>query len=257
MIISLWESLIISVSVIRECYNDEVKKLLIIAMLLVFSACSNSYDVKKNLDEIFDDTTSLITVRQNNYSTYMDYYLPSDMEEVECTKEACIFSFRDSYMILNINASDIINSQYYSDEVLSDDGFFSEEKLFYSIKGQYRDHNDELHEFFFKGYEIDECYLLQLKSIDVNIYGYASKKDAGDLAKKMLLMCRSVSVKRDSIVALYSSKDVIDYEKTAIDLFEYIVPVNGQLDELLPDDLKQVQEETAEDEILEELEETE
>ena len=49
----------------------------------------------------------------------------------------------------------------------------------------------------------------------------------------MLLMARSALVRSEGIISAYSSKEVIDYEKQQVNLFETIMPVNGQINDFL------------------------
>ena len=46
-------------------------------------------------------------------------------------------------------------------------------------------------------------------------------------------MARSAAVRSEEIVTAFSSKEVIDYEKQQVNLFETIMPVNGQINDFL------------------------
>ena len=48
-------------------------------------------------------------------------------------------------------------------------------------------------------------------------------------------MAKGVHVKEEEVIADYSLKDVIDYEKKQVNLFETIMPVNGNINDFLVD----------------------
>ena len=71
----------------------------------------------------------------------------------------------------------------------------------------------------------------------------------------MLIIAYSVEIDEKAVIDKYSAKDVIDYTKEQVNLFEIIVPKDGRLEELINSkneiDLEQVEpEDTETDEIV-------
>lgn len=195
----------------------------------MMAGCSSRND----LDALFNDNDELTSVRQNNHTVYFDYYLPSDLEEVNVNRVAGVFSYQNSTIIMNLNVPSIVNSRYYADAILNDDGFFEEDRLTYHNEGTFKDIDGQMQQYIFNVYAYDDCYILHLLCLNVNIYGYSSKNELYDLAKKMLLLARNTTVRYDEVIAKYSSKEVIDYERKQLDLFSYNLPSSGIIDELL------------------------
>lgn len=212
-----------------------MKRLLIILLALLLCGCSTYKDLDASLDEAFSNEHNVLSIRDNNTVTYYNYYLPSDLVEYDYKDNILLLGYKDSNIILNLNIPSIINEQYYKDYVAKDEGFFDEDKLVYSHVGTYSDLRDREFDYFYRLYQYDDRYLLHLMSRTVNIYSSCNKYDVVPISSKMLLLARTIKVDEDDVVTDYSTKDVIDYHKKQVNLFDLVVPVNGKVEELLID----------------------
>lgn len=203
-------------------------KIFLVCILL----CSCSLSTNQSLDSIFNNT-SPSNARVNNYSTYVDYYEPSDIYEVDADETSVIFELNDSKIIMNINIAGIINNRYYNDEVLKDEGFFDNNKLVYNKESYYLDEESNQIPFFFNMYDYEDIYLMHLSNCFINIYGYCNKKDSELMASKIYNLLKSCDVDTAGVLANYSSRDVIEYHKSTVNLFETVMPVEGRIDDMM------------------------
>lgn len=208
-------------------------KKILLSLLCIF--CLASCHAGNKLDEAFAGLDMPTGVRQNNHTAFYDYYLPSDMEEMDVNRVAGVFSYQQSKIVMNLNVSAIVNDRYYS-EAFADNGFFDKDRLYYQNDGTFIDLENNEKEYHFRVYSYDECYIAYLECMNVNIYGYANPDELFDVTKKMLMMARNVTVRYEDVISKYSAKEVIDYQKKQLDLFSYNLPVNGLIDELLLED---------------------
>ena len=215
-----------------------MKKITMFLLCLLLCGCASAVHSNADFDAVFADEGNEIKVRHNNYTNYIDYYLPSDVKELESQELSHVFMYNNSKMIMDLNVSGIINNRYYSDAVLQNEGFFDDSRQVYNRSSVYLNEENKQVEYLFNVYEYDEEYLLYLVSKDLVFYGYVDNEDLIPLSSKMLLMARSASIKNNDIISNFSSKEVIDYEKKQVSLFETIMPVNGQINDFLVDDLK-------------------
>lgn len=216
-----------------------MKKVLILLLCILLSACSKNGDLSSWLDNVFEEKYE--QCHANNYTDYIQYYLPSDIQEYDCDALSYSFGIGSNEFIMNINVSEIINSKYYSDNFLNEDGFFDETKLIYNHDGLYENINGESINYFFKVYKYDDCFVLHMCSREVNIYGRCfNESDVALLASKFYQMAIYSNVENDKIIAAYSSKDVVDYSKNPINLFETNLPLNGKIDDILIVDKEEV-----------------
>lgn len=205
---------------------------MIIVFALLLCGCNAINKADTELDKLFADD-KYVKVRANNYSDYIEYYLPSDVNEDNCSKLAYSFSDDDYKFILNINVSGIINSQYYKDYKLVDEGFFDDNKLIYKYEGDYVNSSNNKNKFFVKVYEYDNQYILHFVTSTVNVYGTCKQDKLYLLASKVLQIVKSVNIYEDKIITDYSSKDVIDYNKSVVNLFEDVFPIEGKVEDMM------------------------
>lgn len=211
------------------------KRICLVLLCLTLCACDNAtaFSTSK-LDSILSDETRL-NVRQNNYTDYIDYYLPSDVQEDESNKLAFSFMCELSKLVMNVNIADIINSKYHNELVLSDEGFFDEDKLIFEKKGSYVNYRNEKMPFIYRLYEYDNKYVAYFSNTDINIYGLIHPQDVEFVTDRIYTIAKGSDVDRDLIIVNYSSKDVIDYHKTQVNLFESSFPIEGRIDDLMID----------------------
>ena len=216
-----------------------LKRLCLVLLCLLLCACQNTRGFKDDkLDSILSDETRL-NVRQNNYTDYIDYYLPSDVQEDESSKLAYSFICDSSKLVMNVNIADIINNKYHHDYVLTDEGFFDESKLVYEKKGSYTSYAYENMPFIYKLYEYENKYVAYFSNTNINIYGLVNSQDVEFVTDRIYTIAKGCDVDRDLIIVNYSSKDVIDYHKSQVNLFESSFPTEGRIDDLMIDSSNQ------------------
>ena len=212
-----------------------MRKVMIFLVCIVLCSCAVYGDLTTRLDQVFSSAEEKETIRRNNYSSYIDYYVPSDTSELNVSPLSTSFIFNNSRMIMDVNISGIINSKYYEDQPLTDEGFFDENKLVYSHEGNFMDSEGELNTFIYKVYEYEKQYLTYFTSRDLIFYAFTNEEDIEAVTSRILLMAKGASVKEGDVIANFSSKEVIDYEKKQVNLFETIMPVNGHINDFMVD----------------------
>ena len=214
------------------------KILTIIFICALLTSCVNTDDFLSELDDVFASAGSDEVIRTNNYSAYVNYYLPSDTQEFSNDYLSHTFIYNNSKIIMDINVSGIINSKYYTDYLITNEGFFDENKLFYYYEGVYRNIADKDIKFFYRVYRHNNEYLGYFVSEEVIFYTYTNNEDLLPVSSRILLMAKGLAVNREDIISNYSSKEVVDYQKKQVNLFETIMPVNGVVNEFLLEPIK-------------------
>ena len=78
-------------------------------------------------------------------------------------------------------------------------------------------------------------YAVFFTSSAANLFGVAQVGNAVELAGKMYSIARSVIVRKDVVLQVYTHESAIDYEGEAINLYKDIAPEEGTLQELIDD----------------------
>ena len=208
-----------------------VKRIIVLLLSVLLCACANTNSIEKQLDDVFS-SSEINKVRVNNYTNYIEYYLPSDVNEENSEPLSFVFSLDDCKLVMNVNIPNILNKEYYNETQLNDEGFFDENKLIYSNQGDYLN-DGKTTRYFFKTYQYEDECLLYFVSDDVNFYGYGPLDKVSLLASKILQMAKAVNVHTDRVIADFSTADVIDYQRSTINLFEKTLPKDGPVDEFI------------------------
>lgn len=211
-----------------------MKKIFIIVLCLLLCSCANKNTLEESLDLILDNPAKL-NIRQNNYTNYLDYYLPSDLFEEDASELSFTFYNDNTKIITNLNVAGIIENKYYREYMLKDEGFFDNEKNVYSKKATYINASNSELEFVYNLYKYDDIYLVHFYSTDVNAYAMCDYDNIVFTTQKIFQIAKGIDVNYDAIITNYSSKDVIDYQKKQIDLFNNAFPINGRIDDLMID----------------------
>lgn len=212
-----------------------MKKLFLLILCLLLSSCSyyNENNLKNDLDVFLNDLSFNYNVRVNHICKYFDYYLPSDMHEVEGTDNAAIIEFNGSKLSMNLNIAAIVKGNKFYTKDISDDGFFNSKYLVYSNSGSFNDNTDSETLYTLNIYSSNDQYAVCLYTSGVNFYCFTSSETILNLVRRLFIISKSVLVDREAILKAYSNEDVIDYSKSQIDLFEQVMPTEGYLSDLV------------------------
>ena len=211
-----------------------MKKIVLIFLLIFITACSQQENdsLLDNINSLLNNVETIATSYPNNTLEYFAYYLPSDMKENEFDQNNLVLNYLDNEIIVNLNINDIINQEYYPNQYLNDVSSFDENKLIYSKEGTYKTIKKDEKNYIYKLYKSDDVYLIKLVSTDL-IYLVRCKTNIEEITRHLFTIAKSININSELIIDDYSDKNVIDYKKKQIDLFDITKPVNGNLEELL------------------------
>lgn len=214
------------------------KVILLLTVLLILCSCKevNNNDLKSLLDNTFDNINDINEYHINNNMAYFSYYLPSDMSEEELDSDSIVLKYNNSKIIMNLNIVNIINTKYYNDHILEDEKLFDDKYLIYNKQGSFKNYKDEDKRYICHLYNYEETYILNIISTDVNYFGTTNINDINDLINHLLTITKNIDVLKEDVIKNYSNKEIIDYKKKQINLFNTNMPTNGPLSEMLADD---------------------
>ena len=206
-------------------------------LLLLLCGCKTieNNSLNNTLDDILETFSDVKNYRINNFLEYYSYYLPSDMSEETADSDSIVLKYNDSRIIMNLNIANIVNSKYYHSSIV-DEGFFDDQYLVYKKNGTYKNQEDINKVYILKVYSYKDLYALQFVTSDMNYYGSVEKNEIDEVIKHLLIVAKNTSVDNETIVKDFSNKDVIDYKKKQINLFDTSMPTSGELTEILIDD---------------------
>lgn len=207
-----------------------MRKILLVISLFFLTACNS---VNSNIDSWMNDyllglSDEKFNLVSNHDKKYYNYYVPSNISNIESTSTHNIFKANNVDIIMNLNIADIISRKLY-DKSVQNDKMYDDKYLIYT---------NNKHHFLDRSYTIDiynlnDKYLINIFINDMMLSSYVSLNDLKDIIRDMLVIGASCDVYEDKVLSDFSFKDVIDYHKEQVDLFEMIIPKDGVLEELL------------------------
>lgn len=207
--------------------------ILIICLLLTGCASFNEIYLNEDLDNFLNDLSFSYKKRPNHVTDYYDYYLPSDMQEIDGNYNSSILTFNGSKVAMNVNVTSIINSSKYYSVKFCLDGFFNDANLVYTKEDTFNMDNFDIVMYHLDVYKSGKYYLLNLTTSNLIFYASCEYNNLVNLLKRLFIIAKSVDVDRKAIVSAYSTEDIIDYNRKQIDLFEYVIPNEGYLSDLV------------------------
>lgn len=209
-----------------------MKRLFVVLLLVMMCGCASNKDINTELDSLLSDTNKIVSNHPNNSLEYYDYYLPSDMGEVSFDQESLVLSYLDNKIVINININDVVNNKYYPEQYLINSSLLDQNKLVYSKSGKYLTIKDIERDYILNLYQNNDYYVIELITSDLT-YITSSKAYIKDIAKHLFTIAKSVDLDEELIIADYSDKNIVDYKKKQIDLFDSTRPTSGDLSEML------------------------
>lgn len=181
----------------------------------------------------FESKVDTTNVLQNNYSKYYSFYLPSDMIIKEKDETYLIANYLENNILININVAKIVNSMYWKESYDNKDGFFDTNKLYFAKEGYFANYSGDVNLYSLNIYLYNDIYLIDLESDDLKLFSFVEAYDLVDVAQRMYYLINVFTINEEMVVDNFTDKNVIDYNRKQIDLFEYIVPSSGAIEDLL------------------------
>lgn len=205
------------------------KFLLCLSLLLFLTGCYRADNVKTEVnDAISELATNKSNVNDNHIKRYYKYYLPPDVASLDSEDTYNVFGTEATTFVMNLDVGRVINDKYYHTNDYDNDSIYLNDYLVYELDGQVLNSNFDLNV-----YERNDFYLLELSMNDVVFSACVRLNFVKETLRKMLIIGDSVDIDELAIIDELSNKDVIEYRKEKIDLFQIIIPKDGRLEELI------------------------
>ena len=203
--------------------------------MFLFGCGEYSGSIQSNLEEamleVQEETPRPTKYRNDLYG----YYLAPDVGRVSASNMGNTFNYGGNLIQMNLNVQKIVNDKYYEGKPYTSIQFSEDSRVGY-YEGSYVNAKDEMHAYNISIYKLNRDYYTVFDS-DTVLFGAVSNEiDAVNISKEMLRIAKTLDVNYNEVVAKFSLKEVITYESTSLDLFENIVPEEGNIEELFKTD---------------------
>ena len=206
------------------------KKILTVLLCIVLTGCiQSSQTMQERLDEKITAVSALPIPSASHRKPFYTYYTEPSIGHYHSTETSNEFSYQSTKFVMNLNVQAIMDS---STDIAQS---IYTQKPIAKNTGSFQNTLDESVSYVCEIYQVDRHYAVFFTSSTVNLFGVTYAGDATELAGKMYSIARSVIVRKDVVLQVYSHESAIDYEGEAINLYKDIAPEEGTLQELIED----------------------
>ena len=206
------------------------KKILLVLLCVLLTGCMQSnLSMQERLEQEITTVSALPIPSASHRKPFYTYYTEPSIGHYRSTETSNEFSFQSTKFVLNLNVQAIMDS---STDITQS---IYTQKPIAIYSGSFQNMLDETVNYVCEIYQVDRYYAVFFTSSTVNLFGVTYAGDATELAGKMYSIARSVIVRKDVVLQVYSHESAIDYEGEAINLYKDIAPEEGTLQELIED----------------------
>ena len=206
------------------------KKILAILLCIVLTGCTKSSQaMQERLDQEIATVSALPIPSASHRKPFYTYYTEPSIGHYRSTETSNEFSYQSTKFVMNLNVQAIIDS---STDITQS---IYTQKPIAKNTGSFQNMLDETVSYVCEIYQVDRHYAVFFTSSAVNLFGVSDVGEAAELAGKMYSIARSVVVRKDVVLQVYTHESAINYEGEAINLYKDIAPEEGTLQELIED----------------------
>ncbi len=210
-----------------------LKSIAVILMIVLCGCGEYTGNIQQDLDRKIARVVSQPPLTANHNHRYYSYYLDPQIGRIDSMLTSNVFTYNGVRFIMNLNTSRVINKEYYdpdSDEIQIDAELAAENT------GTFTNILDKEDKYTVKVYRTgQDIYTVCVYNDSVSLYAMCRDYEVADTASAMLSVLCTVQVNKQKVVADFSNKRKIDYQREPLELFQFIAPESGAIQELFPD----------------------
>ena len=207
--------------------------LVLLVCLFILSGCRvNRKNIESLITQTIDEAILLsLPASVNMNKKLMSYYLQPSIGKIESTQTNSVFKISSNYVILNIDVAAVISRKYYSTgdatELREIDAFSD---LVMEKEGSFPTATNIVRNYRYRLYQLsNDRYGILLQTSNLIVVAIVPTGDAINVTTEIFLLVRSCRIDEEAVVENYSQKEMIDYQKETLELFEKMYPTEGLL----------------------------
>ncbi len=204
-----------------------VKRLAVWLCIALCGCAPKQIDVQTKLNEAIASEQALTPHRPSYNKKYYSYYIEPSTGRLDASASSNLFAYGSSRFLMNLNVEAVQSGQAVS--------LHSPQSALASAEGSYIDEAGSEHPFAAAVYEEGGRAVSILHTAYMDFCGIGYLSDAPGLIGQMLKIARTVRVSSEAVAEDFRARDQITYEGTTVQLFDYIAPESGSIEELFMD----------------------
>jgi len=217
-----------------------MKKSLVLLLWLsiTLSACqASSLSLPERYDAALAEALEMPTAKHRSMNRELfSYYLPLHMGRQDATLTSVQLLSRSQTLVLSLDIINMLNQAYYRDVSNPIRSALRRESAIYIQEGYFNRFDSVRVPFMIIASELsDALVFLQLQTDTFIISSIHPQAVSAELLIDMMSIARTTQVHRDLVVAQYSNRDVITYQRENLNIFSQIAPESGTVIDMITD----------------------
>lgn len=207
-----------------------MKKILLAIILsaTLFGCADHSVSLQEQLDQQIQVIDQLPIASANYRKPFYTYYTEPSIGHYQSSDTYNAFTYQSMRFVMNLNVTAIMNASQQPQQSSTLEPIAIKQGEMMNIQGTLIPYTIEIYQFNRKS-------VVYMTTSELNFFGIVDTGDASTLAGKMYSIARSVTIRKDAVLRVYSKQPAISYEGEAINLYRDIAPEEGTLQDLIHD----------------------
>ncbi len=220
---------------------SKILKILLLVFLL--AGCSvTAIDIKTQITVALADAsqTRLLMNQSLRKANYV-YYLPPDVGRKESTQSSTLLVSHNTNIMMNLDIVSILSDRFYKTDSLELlRAFIAAGEPIYKYSEATVDLDQKSLPFSVSILPVQgTIVLISLQTRYFLFSAIAPFALAPDLLYNMLLIARTCRVNTDEVIARYSNRETINYQKETLEIFSQLAPDSGKVIDMISVDAGQ------------------
>lgn len=212
-----------------------MKKILtVLSIALILSACQVSKIQEVQIDrtlEIFERESRVV---QNVVTTNYAFYRPFHVGFLQSHPYSISLKSHDETITLNVDVVGIIARELYTNSLNRSLRLITRETPLIHRVGEFKDIDGQTQTYELKINQIDERYIIVLRSYHVVLSADVSLSAIQPVLKDMILILSSATTSNERILSIYSNIDERqDLQNQSENLFNQLAPESGTIADMI------------------------
>lgn len=217
-----------------------LKRTLLIGISLFLTACSvQTNTIKARFDVAVDEAINqeLSQFTSMNRDLF-SYYLPLSIGRRSSTPTSALLISHNEEILMNLDIISVLNAVYYTDEnanvlrstVNVNSAFYANQGTFSNYKGIPIDYQVSVNALS------EEIVLLTLETETFIFSSIHPIAISPEILFDMMTIARTSTVNKNEVVAAFSNREIIDYQKETLNMFSQLAPESGTVIDMVEGD---------------------
>ena len=215
-----------------------MRKWMIVFLMVLLVGCNVSAESLSDRIEVsINNSIEAKPATIVNHTTKLyQFYLPFHMGKKASNSTSVLLQSNDVDIVMSIDAANIIMQRFYRTSLNSNQlrEIPTYAKVVFDQSGQYLSSNQVTLNYRLIVSQVDEyLYSIVLQSDAILLSAITPLALVETIVFDMMTVAKSTKVNRETVVSMYSNKQIINYQRQTLELFEQIAPESGRVADMI------------------------